>query len=114
MADNVQLVITVDGNTDTNWTTSADAMTDILGSYTTAGVTSILETECSEGRMVRTETLLDSNSIEMTYSWNDSNNVASFFESADFSATKTVVSTNVWTSSGKIIYLNDTEQTFTI
>lgn len=114
MADNVQLIITVNGNTDTNWASSADAMTDIIGSYTTAGVTATLEAECDAGRMVRTETLLDSNSVEMTYAWNDSSQVASFFETADFSATRTVVTNNVWTCSGKIVYLNDTEQTFTI
>lgn len=112
MADKAHINITINGNTDTNWTTTDGAVSNVLAAFTAAGVSSSFEQEVAAGNMSVSHTLVDSNTITFTYSWDDVSLIAPFFASADFTPTKTVVTNNNWTSSGEFVTLDDTTTTF--
>lgn len=112
MADKVHINITINGNTDTNWTTTETAVSNVLAAFTAAGVSSSFEAQVAEGNMSVAHTLVDSNTITFTYSWEDVSLVSSFWESADFTASKTVFADNNWTSTGSFVTLDDTTTTF--
>lgn len=114
MADNVKIDVVIDGNNDTTWATSDEAIADIDAAFAAAGVTPILEQQVAAGKMSVAHVLVDNNTVKYTYTWGNASDVGPFFQDSDFSATNGVVNTNDWTAQGTVTFLNDQTSTFNL